>query len=170
MTGSYTTAQTFTLTHAKYLASKVISDMYQCRNFYNRPSETAVSNYQDELVAMLAGGYVKHYEFGFKNNDQRILSWQYQISTGGDLVGGSDDRSGGIYARAHIDGAVYFNFMSYSQAWFDLSSTERDAVKSKHSITRSTGELPGDGDGYWHTDRTYSNAGVAVERKTFRPR
>ncbi|EAR25266.1 hypothetical protein A20C1_01721 [marine actinobacterium PHSC20C1] len=169
MTGSYSVSQTFTLTHAKHLASKVVSDLYQCRNFYGEPSEAQIARYQEELIVMLAGGYVKEYEFGFKKRDQRIVSWQYRVNASGDLVGGADDRSGGIYARADISGATHFNFMSYSQAWFDLSSDETDTVKSKHPVDRNTGDLPSDGNGYWHTDRTYSSAGVAIERKTFRP-
>ena len=169
MTGSYSVSQTFTLTHAKYLASKVVSDLYQCRNFYGEPSEAMVTKYQDELIVMLAGGFVNEYEFGFKKNDQRIVSWQYRVNASGDLVGGTDNRSGGIYARANISDAIYFNFMSYAQSWFALSQEERDAVRSKHPVNRSTGRLPADGSGYWHTDRTYSSAGVAIERKTFRP-
>ncbi|ERK71026.1 hypothetical protein [Leifsonia aquatica] len=169
MTGSYSVSQTFTLTHAKHLASKVVSDLYQCRNFYGEPSETMVTKYQDELIVMLAGGFTKEYEFGFKKNDQRVVSWQYRVNASGDLVGGADDRSGGIYARADISGAVYFNFMSYSPAWFNLTPEEQNTAKSRHPISRSTGHLPSDGSGYWHTDRTYGSAGVAIDRKTFRP-
>ncbi len=169
MTSSYSISETFTLTHAKHLASKVASDMYQCHKFYGQPSEAQISKYQDELIVMLAGGYVDEYEFGFKKNDQRIVSWQYRVNASGDLVGGNDDRSGGIYARADIGGAVYFNFMSYSRAWFDLTSADKSSVKAKHPISRGTGKLPSDGSGYWHVDRTYSSAGVAIERKTFRP-
>lgn len=169
MTSSYSISETFTLTHAKHLASKVVSDLYQCRNFYGEPSEAQITKYQDELIVMLAGGYVNEYEFGFQKNDQRIVSWQYRVNTSGDLVGGIDNRSGGIYARANTSGATHFNFISYSQAWFDLNSSEQINVKSKHPIDRSTGNLPSDGAGYWHTDRTYSSAGVAIERKTFRP-
>ena len=169
MTGSYSFSESFTLTHAKHLASKVVSDLYQCRRFYGEPSEAQIAKYHDELIVMLAGGYVKEYEFGFKKNDQRVVSWQYRVNAAGDLVGGSDDRSGGIYARADVTGATHFNFMSYTQAWFDLTATEKDTVESKHPINRSTGSLPQDGAGYWATDRTYSSAGVAIERKTFRP-
>ena len=169
MTNSYSTSETFTLTHAKHLASKVVSDLYQCRKFYGEPSEAQIARYQDELIVMLAGGYVKDYEFGFKKNDLRVVSWQYLVNASGDLVGGADDRSGGIYARADISGATHFNFMSYSQAWLDLASNEQSIVRTKHSINRNAGYLPSDGSGYWQTDRTYSSAGVAIERKTFRP-
>ncbi|WP_375406800.1 hypothetical protein [uncultured Amnibacterium sp.] len=169
MTGSYSVSQTFTLTHAKHLASKVVSDLYQCCKFYGEPSESQIEKYQEELIVMLAGGYVKEYEFGFKKSGNRILSWQYRVSPSGDLVGGADNRSGGIYARADVSGATHFNFMSYSQAWFDLNAAGKGAVNAKHPIERSVGELPNDGNGYWATDRTYGSGGIAIERKTFRP-
>lgn len=168
MTSSYSTSESFTLTHAKYLASKVVSDLYQCSRLYGQPSKAAVSNYEGELVVMLSAGYVEDYEFGFKKSDERIVSWRYSVSSGGDLVGG-DDRSGGLYARASVVGATYFNFMSYSGAWFALTEAQRTAVKSKHSVNRTTGSLPSDGAGTWQIDRSYSSAGVAIERKTFRP-
>ena len=55
MTTSATATQTFTLTHAKYLASKVVSDMYQCSRLYGSPSADQIANYEKELVVMLAG-------------------------------------------------------------------------------------------------------------------
>lgn len=169
MSGSYSISTTFTQTNAKYLASKVASDLQQCHRLYGDPTASAVVNYEAELVAMLAGGYVEEYEFGYKKGGLRVVSWQYRVNASGDLVGGADDRSGGIYARADVAGATYFNFMSYSTRWFALSASERDGVRASHSISRSTGELPTDGNGYWKSDRTYSNTGVAVERRTFQP-
>jgi hypothetical protein len=168
MTGSYSASETFSLTHAKYLASKVVSDLYQCSNFYGEPSDAEIARYQDELVVMLDGGFVREYEFGFKKDDRRVVSWQYRVNASGDLAGGSDQRSGGMFARADVSGATIFNFMSYTPAWFDLSDSERATVKAKHAVNRGTGSLPGDGNGYWQTDRTYSSAGVVVERKTYR--
>src|SRR4051812_31087181 len=114
MTGSSTQSVSFTRTHAIRLASKVTADMYQCFAHYGRPSETDIVDYQAELVEMLAGNYVDTYEFGFKNSaGQRILSWKYRV-VNGQLVGGNDDRSGGIYARATVASLSTFNFMEYS--------------------------------------------------------
>jgi hypothetical protein len=118
---------------------------------------------------MLVGKYVKEYEFGFKRNGLRVLCWQYKVNSSGDLVGGKDDRSGGIYSRAEVADATFYNSMSYTDAWFNLSEPDKDEVRAQHSIERTTGTLPGDGTGYWVTDRTYSSSGVAFERKTFRP-
>ena len=166
-----TATQTFTRTHAKYLASKVVADLYQCASLYRKPRTDEIADYEAELVELLVGGYVAEYEFGFKKNDRRVVTWQYRVNAYGDLIGGGvDDRAGGVYARAKVSDATYFNFLSYSQKWFNLTPAGRDAVRAKLPFQRSFGALPADGDGYWASDRTYSNGGVAVSRKTFRPR
>lgn len=163
---TYTTSDTFTLTNAKKLAAKVTADMHQCRRFYGDPTEADVSAYNAELVVMLAGGYVSSYEFGYKSADQRVVSWYYTVTAVGDLDGG---RSGGLYATAHVGGASWFNFISTSQAWSDLTEAGRNAVRAKHSISRVTGEPPCDGSGRWVCDRAYVSGSVAVQRKEFRP-
>ena len=165
-----TATQTFTRTHAKYLASKVVADLYQCARLYGKPSSNDVADYQAELVELLAGGYVAEYEFGFKKNGKRVASWQYRVNASGNLVGGgTDDGAGGVYARAKLAGASYFNFLSYSSKWNALTPTQKKDIKDDLPVSRSPGTLPNDGNGYWVSDRTYSNGGVSVTRRTFRP-
>jgi len=168
--GTIAASQSFTRTHAKYLASKVIADLYQCARLYGRPSTDDVPDYEAELVELLAGGFVNEYEFGFKHDGKRVVSWQYRVTVGGDLIGGgTDDGAGGVYARAQVAGAEYFNFLSYSQKWFDLTSSDRDRIKEGLPISRAAGTLPADGNGYWAQDRTYTSSGTSVARRTFRP-
>lgn len=162
--------QTFTRTHAKYLASKVITDLYQCASLYGSPLTDEIADYQGELVELLAGGYVSEYEFGFKKNGKRVVSWHYAVNSFGDLVGGgTDENAGGVYARAKVTDATYFNFLTYSQKWVSLTQAEKDAVKDKLPVHRSPGILPSDGNGYWVSDRTYADGGTSVSRRTFRP-
>src|SRR6266699_3763453 len=111
MTSTYTTSETFTLTHARRLAAKVAADMHQCQRFYRQPTEKQIENYQQELVVLLHGGYVKSYEFGFQTKDERrVVSWSYTVSPSGDLEGG---RSGGLFPSADISDAALFNFLTY---------------------------------------------------------
>jgi hypothetical protein len=169
MTVSYTyaTTDTFTLTHARKLAAKVTADLHQCRRFYGSPtSEVDITAYNEELVVMLAGGYISSYEFGYRANGQRVVSWYYTVTAAGDLEGG---RSGGLYATANVYGASWFNFMTTSNAWSSLTEAGRDAVSAKHTVNRVNGEPPSDGSGRWVSDRTYVSGGVAVRRKEFRP-
>ena len=52
-------SQSFTRTHAKYLASKVVADLYQCARLYGRPSANSIPDYESELVELLAGAYAQ---------------------------------------------------------------------------------------------------------------
>jgi hypothetical protein len=164
---SYTTSETFTLTHARRLAAKVAADMHQCRLFYNYPTDAKIKDYEQELVVLLHGGYVESYEFGFKTKDgRRVVSWYYTVGPSGDLEGG---RSGGLFPSADISGAVTFNFLSRSAAWSALSKKEREEIEASLPVRRTEGSPPQDGNGYWNSSRRYASGGVAVTRKEFRP-
>jgi hypothetical protein len=167
MSYSFTTTSTFTRTHAKHLAAKVIADLYQCYVLYDRPSVGDIGDYETELIEMLASEYVASYEFGFKKDGKRVLTWRYTVGSDGGLH--SDSDAGGIYAKATVAGASYYNFMSYSDKWSGLSESQRSSFKSSLPVQRTNGSLPDDGDGYWQTDHGYNAGGVRVERKTFRP-
>ena len=165
-----TATQTFTRTHAKYLASKVVSDLYQCSRLYGRPSSESIADYESELVERLVHGYLDRYEFGFKKTGKRVVSWRYEVNSHGDLIGGgTDDRAGGVYARAVVEGASYYNTTTSSTKWWDLTDAERLAFEDTLPFARVNGSLPSDGNGYWVADRIYRNGGTAVSRTTFTP-
>ena len=164
---SYTLTTTFTRTHAKYLASKVVADLYQCSLLYDRPAPDSLAAYEEELTTLLAGGYVDTYEFGFQRYDNRVLSWHYTVSPAGDLEG--DSRSGNLARAVDIGNAQYFNFLAYSVAWSNLSADEREAIQKTLPFQRSSGSAPLDGSGYWITEHGYSAGGVLITRRVFRP-
>lgn len=168
MTSSYTTTETFNVTHARKLAAKVVADMHQCNLLYGRgPSTTDIAAYEAELVVLLAGGYVSAYEFGFKTVDnRRVLSWKYTVGLSGDLEGG---RSGGLYSQASLDGASLFNFLTTNTKWSQLSESDQAKVDQQHPISRTVSSPPADGNGYWASNRAYAAGGVAVTRQEFRP-
>ena len=88
-------------------------------------------------MELLVGGYVAEYEFGFKKNGKRVVTWQYRVNASGDLGGGGvDDRAGGVYARAKVADATHFNFLSYSQKWRNLTPGARKAIKDRLPIRR----------------------------------
>lgn len=168
MSYSYTTTESFTLTHARRLAAKVAADMHQCQRFYGHLSDEEIESYEQELTVLLHGGYVKSYEFGFKSKDERrVVSWYYTVGPSGSLEGG---RSGGLFPAANVSGAVWFNFLSPSSEWYALSTAERDKIKASYPVRRTEGSSPQDGNGYWDSSRHYASGGVAVTRKEFRPR
>jgi hypothetical protein len=165
---TYSLSETFTRTEARYLASKVVADLYQCSRLYRSPAASWIPNYETELVERLVKGYLSRYEFGFERDDKRVVSWQYEVKDG-DLVSGSDDRSGGIYARANLDDASYYNTTTSSTKWWLLTDSERAAFETTLPISRVDASLPADGSGYWTADKTYTRGGVGVARRTFRP-
>lgn len=158
--------ETFSLTSAKYLASKVTADMRRCAQTHGRPHESEINDYGTELALLLRDGYVSTYEFGFEKDGGRVLSFFYKV-VGGELVT-SDDRPGKIYDGT-VSGSSFFNFITRSTKWSLLSPTEKDEFNKLSPITRSSGSPPADGNGYWVSDLSYSKDGVALQRKTFRP-
>lgn len=164
---SYSYSESFTIAHARHLASKVVSDLYQCSLLYDRPGLERINAYQEELIVLLAGGYVEAYEFGFKKNGGRVLSWYYTVGPAGDLQ--SDSRSGSLKRGVYVTDAEYFNFLTYSNSWSNLGPAEKATVEEKLPFQRPSGSAPADGNGYWEAEHGYTAGGVLVQRKAFRP-
>lgn len=163
-----TVTETFTLTHAKYLASKVTADMRRCQQIYGKPTDSERNDFGTELALLLNAGCVENYEFGYRENGSRLVSWSYSVGVSG-LVGGSDDRPGRIHSGVNTANAQFFNFLTYSSGWSNLTTAERERLEQSLPIRRGLGEAPRDGFGYWETDLCYSASGVALSRRTFRP-
>ena len=159
-------AETFSLTSAKYLASKVTADMRRCSQIHGKPPESAINDYGTELALLLKDGYLDDYEFGFEEGGRRVLSFYYKV-VGGELVA-SDQRPGKIYDGV-VSTSKFFNFISCSAKWWELSESQREEFNNFSPIRRFSGSPPADGNGYWVSDLSYTRDGVALQRKTFRP-
>ncbi|MDE2232442.1 MAG: hypothetical protein KGJ95_10350 [Candidatus Omnitrophica bacterium] len=162
-----TVAESFTLTHAKYLASKVTTDMWRCRQLYGQPSETEINNYGTELALRLRDGFVSKYEFGFQIEDERLLSWRYTV-VNGDLTA-TDDRPGRIVSEVDVSKARFFNQLTTSSKWDNLPDDEKEKWEAFYPFRRQTKAGPKDGRGYWQRDLQYSSNGTLMSRETFRP-
>ena len=162
-----TVSDSFTLTNSKHLASKVTTDMWRCQQLYGRPSAAAINDYGTELALRLRDGFVSIYEFGFQVNEERLLSWRYTV-VNGDLTA-TDDRPGRIVSGVDTANAQFFNQLTYSSKWSNLSEKEREEWEAFYPIKRVTKDGPIDGNGYWQNDLQYSSNGVLLPRQTFRP-
>ena len=162
-----TVAESFSLTNAKYLASKVTSDMLRCQQNYGRPSDAEINDYGTELAILMRDGYVGTYEFGFEIGGKRILSWSYTVTTAG--LGATDDRPGKILSNAEVSQALMFNYMTYSEEWWKLPLAEKTRIKQGLPVQRSAGDPPVNGNGYWKSDLNYFSAGTNIGRKSFVP-
>lgn len=167
MSFSYTKTATFTIVHARYLASKAAADMHISAHYYGKPSESQIREYAEELAQYLNAGYVKEYEFGFKKNGKRIVTWRYKVDSNGNLT--TDDRPGKIVPYVDIEGAVFYNYLTRNSRFFQLSASERARFEGTLPFQRTDGEPPTDGSGYWVSDRNYFSGGCGLSRQTFQP-
>jgi hypothetical protein len=169
MSFSYTktATSTFTIIHARYLASKVAADLHLCAHYYGQPSEERIREYAEELAQFLNEGYLKEYEFGYKKNGKRVVSWRYHVDANGNLT--TDDRPGKVVPYADITGATFFNFLTPNSRFFQLTSAQQAQFESELPLQRTDGQPPSDGAGYWVSDRNYFSGGCGLNRQTFQP-
>jgi Bacterial HORMA domain family 1 len=167
MTISFTKSSTFSIIHARYLASKAAADMHLCAQYYGKPSEQRIREYAEELAQYLNAGYLSEYEFGFKKDGKRVVSWRYKVDSNGNLT--TDDRPGKVVPYVDITGAVFFNFLTQNSRFDRLSSEEQARFEASLPFRRTDGQPPSDGAGYWTSDRNYFSGGCGLNRQTFQP-
>lgn len=167
MTYSYTTSETFTLTHATHLTAKVMVDLRQLQTFYGAPSDVRMAQYHDELITLLMGGYLKSITYGFKKDDKWVAgaTLQYTVYTNGAL---GDDSPGRIYANASLTGSHWSSFLEKNSKFFSLSSSERERIEKSLPIKRVNGEVS-QADGAWVIEKSYTSGGQSMERKILKP-
>jgi Bacterial HORMA domain family 1 len=167
MTGTFTRSNSFTITHARYLASKIAADMHLCAAYYGLPSEASIRNFAEELAQYLNAGYIASYEFGYKRNGIRVVTWRYTVDATGSIT--TDDRPGKIPPYVDISGASFFNHLTPNATYFALQEYQQVSFTSSLPVQRPHGHPPSDGSGYWTSDRNYYSSGCGIGRMTFQP-
>jgi len=170
MSSTYTTSKTFTITHARYVTSKVAADLRQLQLFYGQPNDEQIDAYAEEAALLLRDGYLERVDYGFRRQDpQRGAQWVLllrYIARNGEL---DDDHSGRIPPGVDLSGTTFWSYLTYTAPFFALSDAERDRVKAALPVQRSAGREAGFVYGTWSGDRTYSSAGQGVARSVFKP-
>lgn len=166
---SYTTTQTatFNRSHARYVATKVAADLRRMQRLYRWPTDKVIDDLMTEITELLALDHLKTVEIGFDRNGKRMFSLSYESRRDGTLV--SDDNAGGLPRGVDVTGCHHINYLTFTEKWFALTQTERDAVEAKLPYVRSPAPEPQDGSGYWTQDRSYSAAGGGTVRRVFKP-
>lgn len=167
MTGTYTTSETFTLTHAKYLASKVASDLLQMQAFYGSPSNERINQYIDELATLLVHGYLESVDYGFRKDNNWVIQTSYSVKNGS--ISTTDDRSGSIYPGADVSGATWGSYLRKSSNYYHQAQSEKDRIEALMPFSRDNQDEPGYQPGRFVSDKYYYNGGVGLERKVFQP-
>jgi len=167
MSFTHTESQTFTITHARHLASKMATDLKRIQRFYGKPGDQRINDLEGELTALLKAGYLREVTYGFQRNGDWIEpTVKYNAS---DLNGwdGIDDDPGKIRPRANVVGAEFKSFLTYSSTWSQLTADEKADFESGLPIVRGNADVPGVM-GYIEQDRSYSAGGRALTRSSVR--
>jgi hypothetical protein len=167
MSYSFTTSDTFSIIHARKLAAKVATDMHICAQYYGRPTEQEIRNYAEELAQYLNEGYIEQYEFGYKKDNKRIVSWRYKVDENGVLT--ADERPGKVVPYVDTSGAIFFNYLTQNSRFLQLSAAQQARFTDSLPVQRTSGDPPSDGLGYWISDRNYYSGGRGLNRQTFQP-
>ena len=164
---TFSSTESFTITHAREIASKVATDLKRFQRFYGSPSDLWIDNYQNELVGLLKYEAVETVVYGFKRNGLWTpASVKYRGLHGGLLT--ADDDPGKIRPGMDVAGAAFTSFLSYSSAWFALPASERDKIEKGFPFQRSSGTAPGLETGFWIDDLNYVAGGRGLGRSTVR--
>jgi hypothetical protein len=169
MTGSFTFEEsvTFTITHARHIASRVATDLKRMQRFYKAPTDAGIASYETEVIEFLKAGYLGTVTYGFRRNDVWIEpTLRY---TAHDLAGAAanDDDPGRIRANADISNAKFYSYLTYSAAWYALTAEQRQAFEATLPFRRGGAPEPGVS-GYFTHDRTYSAGGHSLNRDSLR--
>lgn len=164
---TFTESSTFTVTHARHMASKVSADLKRMQRFYDSPSDSDIVNYENEVIELLKAGYFGTLTVGFLRGGQWIEPMLRY--TAHDLAGmaANDDDPGRVLPGRDISGATFHNYMTYSAAWDALSESQKDAFKRRMPFYR-TGMAQPTVNGHMVADKTYSAGGRALSRASLR--
>lgn len=167
MTQTYSTERTFTVTNAKYIASKVAADLKRMQRFYGFPSDVSIQNFESELIEFLKNGLLDTVTYGFQKDGNWIEPTL--IYKAKDLNGltVNDDDPGSVKPNANVNGATFGSYLIYSTLWNNKSEKEKEDFQKTLPFQRVGASEPGV-NGYLTNDRTYSSGDRALNRSSVR--
>jgi hypothetical protein len=167
MSTSYSITETasFTITHARYIASKVATDLKRFQRFYGAPSDERIDQYEIELALLLKHDAVETVVYGFQRGGKWTeASVSYRALPGGNLS--ADDDPGKIRPWLDVEGATFSSFLTYQSG--ALGPGELEAIESECGFQRSNGSVPPLEAGYWADDLNYVAEGRGLGRAVVR--
>ncbi|MDE0511649.1 MAG: hypothetical protein OXI88_07690 [Gammaproteobacteria bacterium] len=160
-------SDTFTIAHAKRIASKVATDLLRFKRFYGSPSDYWIDKFESELVVLLKYDAVDTVIYGFqRNNLWTMASAKYVALPGGSI--NVDDDPGKIRPGLDVSNAHFTSFLTYSSRWWSLTNAERSRIKNELPFQRESGYSSGLEAGYWAGDLNYVAGGRGLGRSTVR--
>ncbi len=163
MSESYTTSQanTFTITNARYLASKIETDLMRFHRYYGNPILSEIKKYHQELVLLQTFDFLDRIEYGFVlRNEIWVKALSYTARQGGIMT--ADDDPGGISYTAIPNGSIFKSLLTYNHRWNSaLALSDKQDFLRQTPVYRETG---GGYSGNWTQERAYSSGGRGLLR------
>jgi hypothetical protein len=165
-TYTYTATETFTVTHARYIAAKVAADLSRFRRFYNAPNEQLIKHFEAEIIEFLKEDYLDNVTYGFKRNgaDRWVEALRYHAITGGVLIG--DDDPGKIKPGIDISNTHFSSYLVKNNRWNSLTQLQKEAFDLRLPFSRVGAAEPQLEVGAWSLGHTYSASGRGIGRST----
>jgi hypothetical protein len=164
MTYSLTRTATFTITEARYIASKLGADLRNLNARYNRPSLIGLPDYVEETAQYLKAGYLDYVDFGFKSGDEWKLRLRYTAVAGGQL---RDDVPGGLPSALDVAPYEFHSFLRQNSTFHGLTTAERTSFKATLPIDRTPGTEPTAYAGSYGNNSQYSRGGHGLDRSLY---
>jgi hypothetical protein len=159
--------ETFSIIHARRIASRVATDLLRFQSFYGTPSDKSIDDYEAELTVLLNHDVLAWVEYGFQRNGKWTeAAVRYTALPGGTLI--ANDDPGKIRPNLDIAGAKFTSFLSFNDNWYGKTQSERDAITRERPFTRGAGTEPPLESGYWADDLNYTAAGRGLGRASAR--
>ncbi|RPF21506.1 hypothetical protein [Myceligenerans xiligouense] len=164
MTLSDTRSSTFTITDARYVASKLGADLRNLYARYGKPASTSIDDYVEEIALFLKAGYMNTVDFGFKNGDSWVLRLRYSAVVGGQL---RDVPPGRLPSAVDIAGRSFSSYLRYSSTYRAATADKQAAFKRTLPFQRSSADEPSLGGGAVTSSSEYSRNGTGLSRDVF---
>jgi hypothetical protein len=164
VTYSLTYTSTFTITEARYIASKLGADLRNLYARYGRPSPDKIPKFVEETAQYLKAGYLDYVDFGFKNGDEWKLRLRYTAVAGGQL---RDDVPGGLPTAYDVAPYHFYSFLRQNSAFDALTAEARTAFKATLPIDRTSGTEPSAYTGSYGSSTQYSRSGRGLDRSLY---
>ena len=164
MTYSLTRTSTFTITEARYIASKLGADLRNLNARYGRPRLDWIPDYVEETAQYLKASYLDYVDFGFKTGGEWKLRLRYTAVAGGQL---RDDVPGGLPSALDVAPYEFHSFLSQNDAFHALTTTERASFKAALPIDRTPGTEPTAYAGSNGSTSQYSRSGQGLDRSLY---
>lgn len=128
-----TRTATQTTTQARRLASKIGSELLQLQALYGSPNDEKIEKFITEAELYLAAGYLDSVRYGFKRDGQVIFELVYTASDATSI----NDKPGRIPVDVNVSGSAWFSYLKQNNAWWSLSSAQREAFRAKLPLERT---------------------------------